>query len=49
MGKKFNLTLHLEGLEKKIKKLKMSRRKEITKIRTYTNEIETEKENRKNE
>ena len=49
MGKKFNLNLHLERLEKKIKKLKMSRRKEITKSRTYTNEIETEKENRKDE
>ena len=39
-----NLTLHLKQLEKEKTKLKVSRRKEITKIRTETSEIETKKQ-----
>ena len=38
-----NLTLHLKQLEKEQTKLKVSRRKEIIKIRAEINEIETKK------
>ena len=39
-----SLTLHLKQLEKEKTKLKVSRSKEITKIRTETSEIETKKQ-----
>ena len=38
-----NLTLHLKGLEREQTKPKVSRRKEIIKIRAEINEIETKK------
>ena len=38
-----NLTLHLKQLEKEQRKPKVSRRKEIIKIRAEINEIETKK------
>ena len=42
-----NLTLHLEGLEKEQSKPRVSRRKEIIKIRAEINEIDTKTNNRK--
>ena len=39
-----SLTSHLKQLEKEKTKLKVSRSKEITKIRTETSEIETNKQ-----
>ena len=45
-----NLTLHLKELEKEEQtKPKVSRRKEITKIRAEINEIETRKNNSKDQ
>ena len=42
-SQKYNLTLHLKQLEKEQTKPKVSRRKEIIKIRAEMNEIETKK------
>ena len=44
-----NLTLHLKQPEKEQRKLKVSRKKEIIKIRAEINEIEMKKNNSKDQ